>query len=110
MSTTRGRTTAATMGEVRQLQKGYTWAELALLEPTGATGRGRVRGVGCRVAFLVLRQGAGTVQCVVAGGDGTVRGEAELGVRVDVASVVSLPREPVRGASQQVEIQVEKLH
>jgi len=26
----------------------------------------------------VLRQGAGTVQCVVAGGDGTVRGAAEL--------------------------------
>jgi hypothetical protein len=41
---------------------------------------------------------------VVAGGDGTVRSEAELGVRVDVAGVVSLLREPVRGATQQVEI------
>jgi len=76
----------------------------------GHHGRGPAAVGGVRVVFLVLRQGAGTVQCVVAGGDGTVRGEAELGVRVDVASVVSLPREPVRGASQQVEIQVEKLH
>jgi len=82
----------------------YAWADLALLEPTGAVGRGRVRSVGRRVVFLVLQQGAGTVQCVVAGGDGTVRSEAELGVRVDVASVVSLLREPVRGATQQVEI------
>jgi len=63
-----------------------------------------MRGVGCCVVFLVLRQGAGTAQCVVAGGDGTVRSEAELGVHVDVAGVVSLLREPVRGATQQVEI------
>jgi len=82
----------------------YAWADLALLEPTGAAGRERVRSVGRRVVFLVLRQGAGTVQCVVAGGDGTVRSEAELGVRVDVAGVVLLLREPVRGATQQVEI------
>ena len=82
----------------------YAWADLALLEPTGAVGRGRVRSVGRRVVFLVLRQGAGTVQCVVAGRDGTVRSEAELGVRVDVAGVVLLLREPVRGATQQVEI------
>ena len=47
---------------------------------------------------------------MVAGGDGTVRGEAELGVRVDIAGVVSLPGEPVRGSTLQVEIQVEKLH
>ena len=47
---------------------------------------------------------------MVAGGEGTVRGEAELGVRVDVAGVVSLPWEPIRGSTQQVEIQVEKLH
>ena len=104
MSTTRGKTTAATTGEVRRLQEVYVWADLALLEPTGAAGRGRVRSVGRRVVFLVLRQGAGTVQCVVAGGDGTVRSEAELGVRVDVAGIVSLLREPVRGATQQVEI------
>ena len=104
MSTTRGKTTAATTGEVRRLQEVYAWADLALLEPTGAAGRGRVRSVGRRVVFLVLRQGAGTVQCVVAGGDGTVRSEAELGVRVDIAGVVSLLREPVRGSTQQVEI------
>ena len=70
----------------------------------GADRRHGARCVGRCMAFLVLRQGAGTVQCVVAGGDGTVRGEAELGVRVDVASVVSLLREPVHGATQQVEI------
>ncbi|KAJ1277852.1 hypothetical protein BS78_04G034800 [Paspalum vaginatum] len=112
---------AATMGALRRLQAGYAWADVASLEPGAAAARVRVRGaaqavraVGRRVAFLVLRQGAATVQCVVAGGDGGGMARFAAGLSresvVDVAGVVSLPREPVRGATQQVEIQVEKLH
>ncbi|RCV05537.1 hypothetical protein SETIT_1G091800v2 [Setaria italica] len=113
---------AATMEALRQLRAGYAWADVASLEPASAAGRAvRVRGaaqavraVGRRVAFLVLRQGAATVQCVVSGGDGGMaRFAAGLSREsvVDVAGVVSLPREPVRGTTQQlVEIQVEKLH
>ncbi|PVH65589.1 hypothetical protein PAHAL_1G031500 [Panicum hallii] len=113
---------AATMGALRQMHAGYAWADVASLEPAAAAGPAvRVRGaaqamraVGPRVAFLVLRQGSATVQCVVAGGSrGMARFMAGLSREsvVDVASVVSLPREPVRGTTQQlVEIQVEKLH
>ncbi|CAN6277535.1 unnamed protein product [Urochloa humidicola] len=105
---------AATTGA---LQAGYPWAAL---EPASSAARVRVRGaaqavraVGRRVAFLVLRQGSATVQCVVPGGGGMARFAAGLSREsvVDVAGVVSLPREPVRGTTQQlVEIQVEKLH
>ena len=102
---------AATMGALRQLYAGYAWADVASLEPAAAAGRAvrvrsaaqAVRAVGRRVAFLVLRQGAATVQCVVAGG-GMARFAAGLSREsvVDVAGVVSLPREPVRGTTQQV--------
>ncbi|KAG8058085.1 hypothetical protein GUJ93_ZPchr0002g24580 [Zizania palustris] len=104
---------------------GYGWADVAALEQSMAGRAVRVRGaahavraVGRRVAFVVLRQGTSTVQCVVAaaagGGDaGMVRLAAGLSREsvVDVAGVVSLPREPVHGTTQQqVEIQVKKLH
>ncbi|OEL29396.1 Aspartate--tRNA ligase 1, cytoplasmic [Dichanthelium oligosanthes] len=116
---------AATMGVLRDLYAGYAWADVAELEPASGAGRVRVRvrgaaqavrAVGRRVAFLVLRQGPATVQCVVSGGGdggGMARFAAGLSREsvVDVAGVVSLPREPVRGTTQQlVEIQVEKLH
>ncbi|CAN6230282.1 unnamed protein product [Urochloa humidicola] len=113
---------AASMGALRELQAGYAWADVAALEPGLAAARVRVRGaaqavraVGRRVAFLVLRQGAATVQCVVSGGGGGGMARFAAGLSresvVDVAGVVSLPREPVRGTTQQlVEIQVEKLH
>ncbi|CAL5024072.1 unnamed protein product [Urochloa decumbens] len=111
----------ATMGALREIYAGYAWADVASLEPEAAAARVRVRGaaqavraVGRRVAFLVLRQGSATVQCVVSGaGGGMARFAAGLSREsvVDVAGVVSLPREPVRGTTQQlVEIQVEKLH
>lgn len=104
---------AATMEAVRQLRAGYAWADVVSFEPASAAGRAvRVRGaaqavraVGRRVAILVLRQGAATVQCVVSGGDGGMaRFAAGLSREsvVDVAGVVSLPREPVRGTTQQV--------
>ncbi|KAL5207046.1 hypothetical protein ABZP36_031481 [Zizania latifolia] len=103
----------------------YGWADVATLEQSMAGRAVRLRGaahavraVGRRVAFVVLRQGTSTVQCVVAaaagGGDaGMVRLAAGLSREsvVDVAGVVSLPREPVHGTTQQqVEIQVKKLH
>uniref|UniRef100_A0A0D9YM46 aspartate--tRNA ligase n=1 Tax=Oryza glumipatula TaxID=40148 RepID=A0A0D9YM46_9ORYZ len=106
---------------------GYEWADVAALGPDVAGRAVRVRGaahavraVGRRVAFLVLRQGSSTVQCVVGGGGGGGGGDAGVarfaaGLSresvVDVAGVVSLPREPVRGTTQQeVEIQVKKLY
>lgn len=102
----------ATAGSLRL--SGYDWTDVAALEPAVAGRAVRVRGaaqalraVGRRVAFLVLRQGSATVQCVVsaAGGEaGMVRFAAGLSREsvVDVAGVVSLPREPVRGTTQQV--------
>lgn len=112
-----------TMDAVRDLQAGYAWADVASLLESAAGARVRVRGaaaavraVGRQVAFLVVRQGAATVQCVVAaggGGGGMARFAAGLSREsvVDVAGVVSRPREPVRDTTQQlVEIQVEKLH
>uniref|UniRef100_A0A0E0JVD1 aspartate--tRNA ligase n=1 Tax=Oryza punctata TaxID=4537 RepID=A0A0E0JVD1_ORYPU len=103
---------------------GYDWADVAALGPDVAGRAVRVRGaahavraVGRRVAFLVLRQGSSTVQCVVGGGDGGYAGMARFAAGlsresvVDVAGVVSLPREPVRATTQQeVEIQVKKLY
>ncbi|XP_040376327.1 LOW QUALITY PROTEIN: aspartate--tRNA ligase 2, cytoplasmic [Oryza brachyantha] len=98
---------------------GYGWADVAALGPGMAGAAVRVRGaahavraVGRRVAFLVLRQGSSTAQCVV-GDAATARFAAGLSREsvVDVAGVVSLPREPVRGTTQQgVEIQVKKLY
>uniref|UniRef100_A0A0E0CFC5 Aspartyl-tRNA synthetase n=1 Tax=Oryza meridionalis TaxID=40149 RepID=A0A0E0CFC5_9ORYZ len=107
---------------------GYEWADVAALGRDVAGRAVRVRGaahavraVGRRVAFLVLRQGSSTVQCVVGGGGGG-GGGGDAGVArfaaglsresvVDVAGVVSLPREPARGTTQQeVEIQVKKLY
>ncbi|CAD6248123.1 unnamed protein product [Miscanthus lutarioriparius] len=116
---------AATIGALRPLYAGYAWADVASLGPESSGHAVRVRGaaqevraVGRRVAFLVLRQGGATVQCVVAGGGaggdgGMARFAAGLSREsvVDVAGAVSLPREPVRGTTQQlVEIKVEKLH
>uniref|UniRef100_A0A0D9VC28 aspartate--tRNA ligase n=1 Tax=Leersia perrieri TaxID=77586 RepID=A0A0D9VC28_9ORYZ len=98
---------------------GYEWAEVAELEPAMAAGRAvRVRGAAhavralSRLAFLTLRQGSSTVQCVIpaAGGMARFAGGLSRESVVDVAGVVSPPREHVRGATQQVEIQVEKLY
>ncbi|XP_039824218.1 uncharacterized protein LOC120694167 [Panicum virgatum] len=82
--------------------------------------RGSARSVashGSRLAFVVLRQGMDTVQCVVhAGGDdspgvspGMVRFAASLAAEsvVDVEGVVATPRAPVlRATARHVEVRV----
>uniref|UniRef100_A0A0D9WXV5 aspartate--tRNA ligase n=1 Tax=Leersia perrieri TaxID=77586 RepID=A0A0D9WXV5_9ORYZ len=77
-----------------------------------------IRPVSKRMAFVVLRQGMSTVQCVlVASADAgvstqMVRFATSLSKEsiVDVEGVVSLPKEPLKATTQQVEIQVRKLY
>ena len=81
---------------------------------------GSVASHGSRLAFVVLRQGMDTVQCVVhAGGDdspgvspGMVRFAASLAAEsfVYVEGVVATPRAPVlRATAQHVEVRVRKI-
>ncbi|CAM8919752.1 unnamed protein product [Rhodiola kirilowii] len=82
--------------------------------------RGRaqtIRAVGKKIAFVVVRERGATVQCVV-----TVKpDEVSLQMvkfvnalsresHVDIEGVVSVPDVAIKGASQQVEIQVRKIY
>ncbi|KAG8100082.1 hypothetical protein GUJ93_ZPchr0013g33797 [Zizania palustris] len=77
-----------------------------------------IRPVSKKMAFVVLRQSMSTVQCVlVASADAgvstqMVRFATSLSKEsiVDVEGVVSLPKEPLKATTQQVEIQVRKLY
>ncbi|KAG0479474.1 hypothetical protein HPP92_010332 [Vanilla planifolia] len=89
---------------------GRKWTEVGMLDAKVANGTVLIRGVaqtiravGKKMAFLVVRQFTATVQCVL-----TVSEELES--IVDVEGVVSIPTEPIKGTTQQVEIQVTKLH
>ncbi|XP_027330924.1 aspartate--tRNA ligase 2, cytoplasmic-like [Abrus precatorius] len=82
--------------------------------------RGRaqtIRPVGKKMAFLVIRENGFTVQCLVQAQADTVSPQmvkfaAALSREsiVDVEGVVSIPTSPIKGATQQVEIQVRKLY
>ncbi|XP_020203910.1 aspartate--tRNA ligase 2, cytoplasmic [Cajanus cajan] len=82
--------------------------------------RGRaqaIRPVGKKMAFLVIRENGFTVQCLVQAQPDTVSPQmvkfaAALSREsiVDVEGVVSIPAAPIKGATQQVEIQVRKLY
>ncbi|KAJ3696284.1 hypothetical protein LUZ60_001661 [Juncus effusus] len=84
-----------------------------------------IRAVGKRMVFLVVRQGMFTVQCVLSVSKtnldsdrmGPISGEmvrfgAGLSKEslIDVEGVVSAPKDPIKGTTQQVEIQVKKLY
>ncbi|KAI4377862.1 hypothetical protein MLD38_015429 [Melastoma candidum] len=76
-----------------------------------------VRAVGKKMAFIVLRDGWSTVQCVVAEKQGVVsKGMVKFVAAlsresvVDVEGVISVPEVAITGATQQVEIQVTKLY
>ncbi|KAK9735110.1 hypothetical protein RND81_04G184900 [Saponaria officinalis] len=103
---------------------GRKWTEVKSLSPELKDAEvligGRVhavRAVSKKMGFLVVRDGGRTVQCVV-----TVKPDlvSEQMVRfsnslsresiVDVVGVVSVPNEPLKGTTQQVEIQVRKLY
>jgi len=108
---------------------GRSWTDVGALS-AAAIGRAvLLRGAamsaaahGSRLAFLVLRQGMDTVQCVVhaGGGDdspgvspGMVRFAAALAAEsvVDVEGVVAAPREPViRATARHVEVRVRRIH
>ncbi|KAK3007198.1 hypothetical protein RJ639_017085, partial [Escallonia herrerae] len=82
--------------------------------------RGRaqaIRAVGKKIAFLVVRERGCTVQCVLTAALDLVSPQMvkyATGVNresfVDVEGVVSVPGVPIKGATQQVEIQVRKLY
>ncbi|XP_028790509.1 aspartate--tRNA ligase 2, cytoplasmic-like [Neltuma alba] len=82
--------------------------------------RGRaqaIRAVGKKMAFLVIRENGFTVQCVVQVQPDQVSSQMVKYTTalsresiVDVEGVVSVPGAAIKGASQQVEIQVRKLY
>ncbi|KAL5185348.1 Aspartate--tRNA ligase 2, cytoplasmic [Glycine soja] len=90
------------------------------LENNSVLIRGRaqaIRPVGKKMAFLVIRENGFTVQCLVQAQPDTVSAQmvkfaAALSREsiVDVEGVVSVPTTPIKGATQQVEIQVRKLY
>ncbi|XP_030475496.2 aspartate--tRNA ligase 2, cytoplasmic-like [Syzygium oleosum] len=82
--------------------------------------RGRaqaVRAVGKKMAFVVVREKGFTVQCVVTEQEGSVSRQMVKFVAslnresiVDVHGTLTVPSSPIKGASQQVEIQVNRLY
>ncbi|XP_020594784.1 aspartate--tRNA ligase 2, cytoplasmic-like [Phalaenopsis equestris] len=100
------------------------WTEVGSLDSKLADGTVLIRGVaqtlravGKKMAFLVVRQFTATVQCVLTVTEGLVSTQmvkyANSLTResiVDVEGVVTVPTEPIKGTTQQVEIQVRKLY
>ncbi|CAM8913396.1 unnamed protein product [Rhodiola kirilowii] len=103
---------------------GRKWSEIGslneLLKGQMVLVRGRaqtIRAVGKKIAFVVVRERGATVQCVV-----TVKpDEVSLQMvkfvnalsresHVDIEGFVSVPDVAIKGASQQVEIQVRKIY
>ncbi|KAL6639782.1 hypothetical protein ACP70R_022604 [Stipagrostis hirtigluma subsp. patula] len=104
---------------------GRSWTDVGGLDAAAAGRPVLVRGaahairpVSKKMAFVVLRQSMSTVQCVlVASADAgvstqMVRFATALSKEsiVDVEGVVSLPKEPLKATTQQVEIQVRKIY
>jgi aspartyl-tRNA synthetase len=87
-------------------------------KPVQIRGRAQtIRPVGKKMAFLVIRENGFTVQCLVQAQPDLVSPQmvkfaAALSREsiVDVEGVVSIPAAPIKGATQQVEIQVRKLY
>ncbi|XP_004498802.1 aspartate--tRNA ligase 2, cytoplasmic-like [Cicer arietinum] len=86
--------------------------------PVQIRGRAQtIRPVGKKMAFLVVRENGFTVQCLVQAQPDSVSSQmvkfaAALSREsvVDVEGIVSIPAAPIKGATQQVEIQVKKLY
>ncbi|KAL5558296.1 hypothetical protein UlMin_034507 [Ulmus minor] len=82
--------------------------------------RGRaqaIRPVSKNMAFLVIREKGFTVQCVITASPDVVSRQMVKFVSglsresiIDVEGVVSIPKDPIKGATQQVEVQVRKLY
>ncbi|GLT53156.1 hypothetical protein SLA2020_264460 [Shorea laevis] len=76
-----------------------------------------IRPCGKNITFLVIREKGFTVQCVVTTKPDVVSRQmvkyaADLNSEsiVDIEGIVSVPTVPITGATQQVEVQVQKLH
>nr|GEW99493.1 aspartate--tRNA ligase 2, cytoplasmic-like [Tanacetum cinerariifolium] len=90
------------------------------LEGKNVLVRGRVyaiRAVAKKMCFLTVREMGATVQCVLSVAEGLVSAQMvkfAVGISkesfIDVEGVVSVPKSPITGASQQVEIQVRKIY
>ncbi|XP_020184582.1 aspartate--tRNA ligase 2, cytoplasmic [Aegilops tauschii subsp. strangulata] len=104
---------------------GRSWTDIGDLDEAAAGRSVLIRGsaqtlrpVSKKMAFVVLRQSMSTVQCVlVASADAgvstqMVRFATSLSKEsiVDVEGVVTLPKEPLKATTQQVEIQVRKVY
>ncbi|KAH9330029.1 hypothetical protein KI387_002137, partial [Taxus chinensis] len=82
--------------------------------------RGRahaIRGVSNKMAFLVVREAGFTVQCVLAVvpdfvSKGMIKFATSISKEsiIEVEGIVSVPDNPIKGASQQVEIKVRKVY
>ncbi|XP_013593648.1 PREDICTED: aspartate--tRNA ligase 2, cytoplasmic-like [Brassica oleracea var. oleracea] len=112
-------------GKWREAVEGKEWTDVReLVEAMAGTEvliRGRVhtyRHVSSKKGFLIVRQKGSKVQCVVAESkENHVSVDMVKFVRqlnresfVDVIGYVVLPKDPVTGATQQVEIQVRKVY
>uniref|UniRef100_A0A5B7BH38 aspartate--tRNA ligase n=1 Tax=Davidia involucrata TaxID=16924 RepID=A0A5B7BH38_DAVIN len=103
---------------------GRRWTEIgyltAELKDQSVLIRGRaqtIRAVGKKIAFLVVREKGFTVQCVLNVAPDLVSGQMvkfatslSRESHVDIEGIVSVPKDPIKGASQQVEVQVRKLY
>ncbi|XP_057476855.1 aspartate--tRNA ligase 2, cytoplasmic-like [Actinidia eriantha] len=103
---------------------GREWAEIgsltAELEGRVVLVRGRaqtIRGVSKKMAFLVVRERGFTVQCVVCVAPDLISPQMVKFITglsresyVDVHGIVSVPKEPIKGFTTKVEIQVRKLY
>ncbi|XP_059460896.1 aspartate--tRNA ligase 2, cytoplasmic-like [Corylus avellana] len=76
-----------------------------------------IRAVGKNMAFVVVREKGFTIQCVVTAQPDVVSRQMVKYVAalsresiVDIEGIVSVPNVPIKGASQQVEVQVRKLY
>ncbi|OUZ99461.1 Aspartyl/Asparaginyl-tRNA synthetase [Macleaya cordata] len=103
---------------------GRKWTEIGLvnedLKDKEVLIRGRVqttRPVGKNIGFLVLREKGFTIQCVLTVADNLVSRQMvkfatslSRESHVDIEGIVSVPQDPIKGASQQVEVQVRKIY
>ncbi|KAF8391623.1 hypothetical protein HHK36_023929 [Tetracentron sinense] len=103
---------------------GRKWTEIGslneMLKDKEVLIRGRaqtIRAVGKNIAFLVLREKGFTVQCVVTVAPELVSRQMvkfatslSRESHVEIEGIVSVPGVPIKGASQQVEVQVRKLY
>ncbi|XP_042398147.1 aspartate--tRNA ligase 2, cytoplasmic-like [Zingiber officinale] len=121
---------AANYGEVpiEEIQSkavsGRVWTEIGALEGQLSGQSVLIRGVAQtirpvskKMAFLVLRQFTSTVQCVLSVDKESVSPQMVKFATVlnkesivDVEGIISVPKDPITGTTQQVEVQIKKLY